>query len=137
MKKITILFFLLFFGTMFTNKTIAVTPSEFYFSIIEQVASNLNSHDAAALAANFDNSLEITIFDKESNYSKAQAEVVVRDFFSKSAPTGFKLNHQGTSPDGSMYGIGVLNCSLGAIRVYYFAKQKKGRFLIQELRFEK
>ena len=136
MKNYASYLLIVFFAFVCVNFAKSTNPASFA-GIIEQVAASLNAHDAASLAASFDNSLEVTILDKESNYSRAQAEVVVRDFFNKVNPSSFKLNHQGNSPDGSMYGTGILNCSLGAIRVYYYTKQKGGRYFIQELRFEK
>jgi hypothetical protein len=70
-------------------------------------------------------------------YSKTQAEMVVRDFFSKNTPTSFKIIHKGTSNQGSEYAIGTLITSVGSFRTYIYVKQKSTGYTIQEIRFEK
>ena len=106
--------------------------------IVEQVSSTLSSNSAANnLAAYFDNTIEMTLLDKESNYSKSQAQAILNAFFQTHSITNFKLKHNGKSPDGSTFGIGTLTTSNGNFNVVFYAKQKGAQFLIQEIRVEK
>jgi hypothetical protein len=116
----------------FANKTMAEN------GIVEQVSSALNSKSAVNnLAVYFDKTIEMTLLDKESNYSKSQAQAILSAFFQSHSITNFKLKHQGKSPDGSTFGIGTLTTSNGNFNVVFYAKQKGAQFLIQEIRFEK
>lgn len=104
---------------------------------LDNVATAIRSGNSKELAKYFDSNIEITILDRESNYSKTQAEMVLKDFFSKNAVQSFDLIHRGTSGEGSAYGIGKLKSTNQTFRVYFFVKQKGSQSLIQEMRFEK
>ncbi|MFM2226114.1 MAG: hypothetical protein RJA07_2316 [Bacteroidota bacterium] len=132
MKKI-ILFTALVLGFITTNKTFA---SNIFGGQIDQIATAFNSK-SPSLAAYLANTVELTLLDKESNYSRNQADAVLNSFFQNNQVNGFKLNHQGSSPDGSSFGIGVLSTNKGNYKVIFYLKQSGGQFLIQELRIEK
>ena len=51
--------------------------------------------DATKLAVYFNKSIELTLFDKEEVYSKTQAEMIMRNFFTQHPPNQFKILHQG------------------------------------------
>ena len=103
---------------------------------LEKVTLAIKTGNSAALAKHFDSKIEITIMNKEQVYSKAQAEMVVKNFFAKNAPQSFKIIHKGSSEAGSKYGIGTLVTRSGSYRVYLYVKQKDGGFKLQQLRFE-
>ncbi len=105
--------------------------------VLDTIASAIKSGNAATLSQYFDASVDITILDKESVYSKAQAQMVVRDFFLKYPVRSFSLIHRGTSSEGSQYGIGTMTSTGGSFRVYFLVRNKTGASLIKELRFEK
>lgn len=107
------------------------------FDIIDNVASAIRSGNSKEVAKYFDSNVEITILDKESVYSKVQAEMVLRDFFSKNPVQSFEVVHRGNSGEGSAYGIGPLKSSNQSFRVYFYVKQKGSISTIQEMRFEK
>lgn len=96
----------------------------------------LGTGDSRTLAANFDNNVNVTILDNENTYSKAQAEMVIKDFFAKHAPKSFAAVHEGTSPEGSKFSVGTLTTASGNFRTFVLIKQKGSTFLIQEIRFE-
>ena len=73
--------------------------------------------------------------DKSNSYSKSQAEMVVKDFFSTNNVTGFDIIHKGENA-GSEYCIGTLQTGSGTYRTTIFMKQKGGAQVLQELRFE-
>ena len=119
--------------------TILLSSQKFVSSadVLDTISSNIRSGNAVALSEYFDASVDVTIIDKESVYSKAQAQMVVRDFFLKYPVKSFSLIHRGTSAEGSQYGIGTMVSSGGSFRVYFLVRNKTGVSLIKELRFEK
>ncbi len=81
--------------------------------------------------------LEIKMDGKTSNYSVAQAEVVLRDFFLKNPPKGFQYIHQGASPEGLKYTIGTYTIDRGKYRVVMVIKKVKEDFKIDTINFSK
>jgi len=77
----------------------------------------------------------LTTPDKSNSYSKSQAELVLRDFFSTNPVKSFEVVHKGENA-GSQYCIGTLVTKSGSFRTTIFMKQKGDRLLLQELRFE-
>jgi hypothetical protein len=105
--------------------------------IFDDISSGIRTGNARQLASFLNTSVDLTILDREELYSKAQAELILKDFFSKNAPREFTLKHQGTSREGAKYGIGAYVTAQGkTYRTYFLLRQTGGRFLIQELRFE-
>lgn len=102
----------------------------------EGIASSIRSGNASAIAANFQGNVEITVKDAGNSYSKSQAEMVLKNFFSTHQPKSFAIAHEGTSPEGSKYFIGNLSTSAGNYRTYVYAKTSNGTLIIQEIRFE-
>lgn len=102
----------------------------------DNIADAIRTGNASALAEYFQGNVEISVKDAQNSYSKSQAEVVLRNFFSSHVPRSFAIAHQGSSPEGSKYFIGNLATSAGNYRAYVYAKQSGGSFVIQEIRFE-
>jgi hypothetical protein len=106
--------------------------------ILTDIGNAIRSGDARSVSRYFGNNVDLTILQQEEVYSRAQAEQVLRDFFSKNTPKSFNLIHTGVSKEGAKYAIGTLVTSQGAqYRTYYFVKQTGSSETIQELRFEK
>ena len=109
----------------------------FGFDIYDDISNAIRSGDARQLATFFGNTIDLTINDKESVYSKAQAEFVIKDFFSKNPPKSFTILHKGSSPEGLQYAIGnLVTSSNKTFRISYYVKNSQGKFLLQELRIE-
>lgn len=100
------------------------------------IGDALKNGNSSELAKYFDSSIEVTIINTEAVYSKSQAEMVVKNFFSSNKPTAYKMVHNGDS-GGAKYQIGELTTSSGTYRTYVYAKEKTGNMLIQEIRIEK
>ena len=114
--------------------TVLLSSFTFFISIDEVVAAMKNG-DAAQIARFFDNTVEITMPDKSNNYSKNQAEIVLKDFFSTNGVKTFEVIHKGENA-GSQYCIGTLVTKNGSFRTTVFMKQKNDKQLLQEIRFE-
>jgi Domain of unknown function (DUF4783) len=120
----------------FTFLGAAVILSSFtLFTSIDEVVTALKNGDAVQIARFFDNTVEITMPDKSNNYSKNQAEVVLKDFFSTNGVKSFEVIHKGENA-GSQYCIGTLVTKNGSFRTTVFMKQKGDKQLLQEIRFE-
>ena len=103
---------------------------------INDVVNSIKAGNAAAVSKYFDNTVEITINGKSTNYSKAQGEVVLRDFFSNNTVKSFSVLHKGES-GGSEFCIGTLVTSNGNYRTTLNLKQKGDKQTLQEIKFEK
>jgi len=84
----------------------------------------------------FDSNPELTILDEEAIYSKTQIKAILKDFFGKNKPSGYKTIHSGNSGNGAFFEIGELSTSTNVYRTYLYAKKINGKFLIQEFRIE-
>ncbi len=121
---------------------IAITLGIFSFAAnaqeLDKISDALSTGNATEVALFFDKNVELTTTKEGASYSKAQAEVILRKFFEENVPTGFKPEHQGTSPEGSRYIIGTFTTTTSKFRVYVYAKPLDNKvFRVQELRFEK
>jgi hypothetical protein len=115
--------------------TVALLSSFTVFLSIDEVVNAMKNGDAAQIAKYFDNTVEITMPDKSNSYSKNQAEIVLRDFFSTNGVKSFDVIHKGENA-GSQYCIGTLVTKNGSFRTTVFMKQKNDKQLLQEIRFE-
>ena len=104
---------------------------------LDAITEALSKGDVEALAAYFDESVEIAVLEEEDVYRKADATKVLRTFFSKNKPTKFDQVHKGTSKgQDSVYCIGNLTTSARTYRVYVFMRVDGAKYFIQELRFD-
>lgn len=105
------------------------------FSSLDDVVNAMKSGNTSQIIKYFDNTVEITMPDKSNSYSKSQAELVLRDFFSTNPVKSFDVLHKGEN-NGSLYCIGTLVTKAGSFRTTIFMKQKGDKLVLQELRFE-
>ncbi|MCC6385688.1 MAG: DUF4783 domain-containing protein [Bacteroidia bacterium] len=106
--------------------------------IFDDLTSVIRSGDSRQISRYFGSNVDLTILSSEEVYSKAQAEQVLKDFFTKNPPRSFNFIHKGLSKDGAKYAIGSYVSTQGAsYRTYIFIKTVNGSEIIQELRFEK
>jgi len=84
------------------------------------------------LAKYFNENVELLILDKEDIYSKAQAELILKDFFIKNKILKFKLIYKSKRKKAN-YSIGELTTSRGSFRIFFLLKKGK----IYQLRIER
>lgn len=106
------------------------------FLSIDDVINAIRSGNASQVSKFFDNTIEITLPDKTNSYSRSQAELVLRDFFSNAVVKNFEVLHKGDN-SGSQFCIGTLQTRNGEYRTTFYMKQKGEKMVLQELRFEK
>jgi hypothetical protein len=117
-----------------------VIPSETYNTPnLAAVTKAISDGDASALGAYFENTVEMTVLDKQDVYDSPKAVQVLKDFFTKNKPKAFTPMHQGSSKgNASHYTMGDLSTSGGNYRVVvYYKATTSDKLVIQELRIEK
>jgi hypothetical protein len=123
---------------MMTNFIFAMAISATLHFNIGEISKAISTGDADALGQYLDQTVEIAILDQEGTYDKARAISVLKQFFTKNPARGFSQVHQGTSKGSdSQYCIGDLSTNTATYRVYIYMKSAGGKFLIQELRFDR
>lgn len=103
---------------------------------IDEVINALRSGSSAQLSAYFDDNVELTLPDKSDSYSKAQAQLIVKDFFGNNGVKGFDLKHKGDAPSGGHFCIGTLQTNSGNFRTNVFMKKRNGKDVVKEIRFQ-
>ena len=102
---------------------------------LKNISTAIKAGSSKELIKFCNETVEIKINGESSNYSRTQAEVILRDFFSKNAPKSFNYIHQGAAPEGLKYTIGRLASEKGAYRVVMFIKKIGDKYLIDTLNF--
>ncbi len=102
---------------------------------IDEVLVALRTGDAAQLAKHFDNRVDISLPNKSDNYSKKQAEMILKDFFATNEVKNFQVKHKGEN-NGSQFCIGLLQTRNGNFRTKLYMKQKGKLQVVQELAFQ-
>lgn len=130
-KKFRLVFLTWIFILSFIGNCIAQS------GVLNSIGNAMKSGNSSEIARYMDNVVDITINNNQSSYSKSQAEMILRDFFSKNSPRSFEMEKSGDSGNNSAFGIGYLNTANGKYRVYILVKQKNNNYQVQEIRFEK
>jgi Domain of unknown function (DUF4783) len=102
---------------------------------VNDVVSALKVGDANRISKYFDNLVEISLNDRSHSYSRSQAELVVRDFFTNNDVTNFEVMYKGNVTDGE-YCMGKLTTRHGQYRTSFSLKNRGDQKLIQEISFE-
>lgn len=104
-------------------------------NIPESIVTSFKTGNAVELAKYFNTNVELVILEDEDVYSKAQSEIIVKNFFAKNNPTDFKILHQGGKEEAK-YAIGNLTTANKTYRVYFLLKSKNEKLFIHQLRIE-
>ena len=103
---------------------------------IDDIAGAMRSGNAGQLSRYLDTRVDISLPEKSDTYSKSQAEMIIRDFFTTNGVRDFLVKHKGEN-GGSEFCVGVLQTRNGGdYRTTLFIKQKGERQLLQEIRFQ-
>ena len=102
---------------------------------IDEVLTALKSGNATQLARYFDTRVDISLPNKSDNFSKNQAEMILKDFFASNEVKNFIVKHKGENA-GSQFCIGLLQTRNGNFRTKLYMKQKGGQQVVQEIAFQ-
>lgn len=128
------LFLSMAIGVLFLSPGVAQAQKN---EVVEQVREAIKAGSAKELSKYLNQTVDVTIEGKLQNYSKAQAEFVLRDFFKTHAPNGFDIIHQGSSKGGQPFAIGEYKSGSDVYRVWMKIKMINKDQLIQEISFVK
>lgn len=115
-------FFLGILGLFYTS--LYSQRNEIPFPQIDQIALSLKNSSSKDLAQYFDSTVEIKLGDSRGDYSKNQAEIVMRDFFKKFPAVNFLVLQQGESAEKIRYIIGLYQSKSDTFRVLVKGKVK-------------
>jgi hypothetical protein len=132
MKKI--FGFLAFFLSVlvFTSADVLSEPP----GLTENIAAAIKAGNSKELAQYFGPTVEIILPGVDGGFSKAQAEMIMKDFFAKSAPVAFAVNQKGNSAGGAQFIIGTYKSKTETLNVYILLKPVSNQLLIQQIHFE-
>jgi hypothetical protein len=123
--------------TLILFLAVANAQTEAKTDIIEEISNHIKAGQVKELSAFFDVTVELTIQERENSYSKAQAEIILKNFFSKYPAKSFKVMHRGSSEKGGKYLIGLFVSENDTdFRTSIVLLEKNGQYYIQQLRFE-
>ena len=104
-------------------------------SNIDEVVAALRSGNTTEMSKYFDDNLELTLPDKSNSYSKAQATLILKDFFNNNGVKGFDVKHKGGQV-GDQFCIGTLQTQTGNFRTTVFMKVNGTKEVVKKIRFE-
>ena len=103
---------------------------------IDAVVVALNAGNAAQLSKYFDNRIDIGLPEKSDNYSRTQAEMIIREFFSNNGVRTFEIKYK-SEKAGTNYCVGTLKTKSGDYRTTLFMKQKGDKQYLQDISFQR
>ncbi|MFM7851698.1 MAG: DUF4783 domain-containing protein [Flammeovirgaceae bacterium] len=112
---------------------VASAQGELFNSVKEAIKAN----NAKEMVKFFNPSVDINIEGDINNYSRAQAEFVLRDFFKKHPASDFNVLHTGSSPNGLKYAIGKFLSGADSYNVLIRVRETGKQFLVHEISFIK
>lgn len=128
---------------MYMKHIFTLTCAALFFAVsafkpltgLDDVINALRSGNATELSKYVDDNIEISLPDKSDSYSKAQAVMILQDFFTNNGVKNFEVTHKGDN-GGSQFCVGTLQTRSGNYRTIFFMKTKNGRQLVKEIRFQ-
>ena len=102
---------------------------------IDEVLAALRAGNASQLAKYFDSRVDISLPNRSDNFSRNQAEMILKDFFASNEVKNFVVKHKGENA-GSQFCIGLLQTRNGNFRTKLYMKQKGGQQVVQEIAFQ-
>ena len=102
---------------------------------IDDVIGAMRTGNSTEMSKYFDDNLELTLPDKSDSYSRAQATLILKDFFNNKGVKGFDVKHKGDQ-GGDQFCIGTLQTQSGNFRTTVFMKTKASREVVRKIRFE-
>jgi len=112
------------------------TVVPFQNDVVENLSANFKAGNSKEIAKNFSSSIELSIINEEDTYSKAQAEQILRDFFTKHTPTNSTVVHLIDTNPNYRFCILSLVSKSGKFRVSITLKKSNNALFVTELRIE-
>ncbi|KIO75375.1 hypothetical protein TH53_21055 [Pedobacter lusitanus] len=104
--------------------------------IVDSLSALFKTGNSKEISKSFSPSVELTINEEEDVYTKAQAEQILREFFTKNTPVNSTVVHLINTNPNYRFGILSLSSKNGKFRVAVTLKKTANTFFITELRIE-
>ena len=124
-----------FISTLSVCLTVALMSFTAQTTNLDEVIGALKDGKANELGKYLDDNIELTLPDKSNNYSKAQAVLVLKDFFDNNEVKTFEVKHKGDQ-NGGQYCVGTLQTKSGNYRTTVFMKLKDNKDYVKAIRFQ-
>jgi len=124
-----------FISTLTIFLSLAMVSFTNQASNLDNVIDALKDGKATEIGKYLDENVEITLPDKSNNYSKAQAILILKDFFDNNEVKTFEVKHKGDQ-NGGQFCVGTLQTKSGNYRTTIFMKTMSGKDFIKTLRFQ-
>jgi len=111
-------------------------PMGFQGDIVDTLSAFFKAANSKEISKNFAPSVELNINNTEDEYSKAQAEQILREFFTKNPPISSAVVHLINTNPNYRFGVVALGTKNGKFRVAITLKKTANTFFITELRIE-
>jgi len=115
---------------------ISITSFAFKADVIDDIAGSIRSGNPKNISRFFIDNIDLKVIEQEDVYSKQQAEMILKDFFSKHPVKAYTVAHKSDPKNGSQYVIGTLETTNGKFRTYFLIKTAGAQTLIQQFRIE-
>ena len=108
--------------------------SDVPYSSIEKA---FNANNASEIVAHGKEKILLTVLGKEGAYSKSQASLVLKDFFTKKPDGTFKFIFKSKESTDGSFAIGNYECKSETFRVTIHFKKESGAYKIESMTIEK
>jgi len=113
-----------------------IHPGLLQGDIVDSLSTLFKSANSKEISKNFSPSVELTINEDEDVYTKAQAEQILREFFTKNTPVNSTVVHLINTNPNYRFVILSLSTKNSKFRVAITLKKTANTFFITELRIE-
>lgn len=111
----------------------ACQPSKSRLPDSEKVSEVIAKANAKELATLFGQVVELNFDGKSNDYSRIQAEFVLKSFFRQHPPQAFRILREGRNARGQDFLIGEYKCPQAQYRIYTALSKKEGRACLNQL----
>lgn len=113
-------------------------PEQSMNGLIQNIHSSINALDTKEISTFFDNTVEFTYINTHSTLTRGHALLILNDFYEKHKPKSFKVDYTGSTPLGDgRYILGSALTESGTFKLYFYVKERSGKFFIEELKIVK
>lgn len=99
-------------------------------SAFNQVLASFRTGSSKELAKHFEAAISLNLNGQNGNYSKTQAEFILKEFFRKNPPKEFSILHKGGNGATSLYYVGTYLSENSQYRVLIKGNPKDDGFRI-------
>jgi hypothetical protein len=124
MKKLKYIF-------LFASSSLLILTSiQAQEQVMASAREAIKSGDIPKLVSQLNEPIELNLINQKNNFNKAQAEIILKDFFDKNPAKSFEYDHQTTSRGGLRFTIGTYISQNGHYRVHMLIKETDGKYRI-------